>query len=495
MHEHITYPFSNRASIRRCPWTAVIAGTLAMAVAGCGDDGSTTVTPDAKVLADAAAAQPDATAAMPDAAPTGPAKTANLEAAKVTDPPNTAFWDGADYAEFTASSTGGNGSTGQAYGGEFNMTGSKDGFDVTVRMKAAYTATDVYIWAQWHDHSNTNDVNRRRWFFNSGTNPVLPTFPDGVTGRTFTETVPSGWSSNLNDDKIGVMWDIKQASVGASATDGRKFADVGCAITCHAPSDMYPDIGRTDLWHWKTSRSNPLGFVNDQYCDPAVPGRKTDTGETIEVRNVPPGGNNTSGPAVVWDPTKQNRIVRAADGATFDLDPLIFLANTATMPIEGDASAGKTIFDAKCVGCHQADGKGVSKDLANFGLNDTRAEIVNKFNASGVSHGGGNQGITDATDQGNLVARIRAFAGAPGYTVQDVTAPDDATYVTNADTVYSDGTYTVIIKRKLVTAKATEDVQFTDVSASAQYPFSVAIMDYDGKNHAGSPLQKLTFKP
>ena len=44
-------------------------------------------------------------------------------------------------------------------------------------------------------------------------------------------------------------------------------------------------------------------------------------------------------------------------------------------------------------------------------------------------------------------------------------------------------------------AKATEDVQFSDVSAAAEYPFSVAIMDYDGKNHAGAPLQKLIFKP
>jgi hypothetical protein len=51
----------------------------------------------------------------------------------------------------------------------------------------------------------------------------------------------------------------------------------------------------------------------------------------------------------------------------------------------------------------------------------------------------------------------------------------------------------VIIKRKLATLKPTEDVQFTDLAA--EYPFSVAIMDYDGKNHAGGALQKLIFRP
>ncbi len=451
--------------MQRAPFILVLAA-LAGAVVACGDDNPS--------------------------GPGNPVKTVNLEAEKVSAAPSTTFWANADYAEFTASSTAGDGSTGQAYVGEFNMTGSKLGFDVPVRMKAAYTDTDLYIWAQWQDNSTTNDLNRRRWFFNAGAADVLPTFAPGVTGRTATELVPPGWSSNLNDDKIGIMWDIMNAGVGASATDGRLFATSGCAMTCHTPSDMYPDNGRTDLWHWKTSRSNPLGYVNDQYTDAVLPGRITDTGELIEARNRPSGGNNTSGPAFVWDPTKLNQIVRG-DGAVFDLDPQVFLAATAAMPIEGDAIAGDVVYQANCASCHNADGLGQSKNLADFGLNETHDNIVNKFNANGVTHGGGNLGITDPTQQNDLVSRIRAFTGAPGYTLQDVTAPNDAVYIVNAATVYSGGTYTVIIKRKLATLKPTEDVQFTDLAA--EYPFSVAIMDYDGKNHAGGVLQKLIFRP
>lgn len=454
--------------MRRLSLIVILAASAAM-VASCSDDDP--VAPDE---------------------PVGPVKTVNLEAEKLANAPDASFWANADYAEFTASSTGGNGSVGQSYAGEYNMTGSKIGFDVTVRMKAAYTDTDLYIWARWKDNSTTSDLNRRRWFFNGGVADVLPTFDPAVSGRTHTDLVPPGWTSNLNDDKIGIMWDILNAGVGASSSGGAQFATVGCAMTCHTPADMYPDNGRTDLWHWKSSRSNPVGFVNDQYCDPIVTGRVTDTGEVVEVRNRPPGGNNTSGPRYVWDPTKLNRIVRG-DGATFDLDPQLFLAATATMPIEGDAAAGNVLYQASCAGCHNANGLGQSKNLADYGLNQTGTTIVNKFNANGVSHAGGNAGISDPTDQGNLVARIRAFAGAPGYTLQDVTAPNDATYILNAASVYSGGTYTLIVRRKLVTLKPTEDVQFTDLTA--EYPFSVAIMDYDGKNHAGAPLQKLVFRP
>ena len=304
--------------MRRLSSVIVLAG-LAGVVAACSDDSTST--------------------------PPTPVQTVNLEAEKLAAAPDASFWANADFAEFTASSTGGDGAIGQSYAGEYNMTGSKLGFSLPVRVKAAYTATDLYIWAQWQDHTATNDLNRRRWFFNGDVASVLPTFDLAVTGRTHTEVVPPGWSSNLNDDKIGIMWDIQNAGVGASANDGRLFATSGCAMTCHTPNDMYADNGRTDLWHWKTSRSNPLGYVNDQYTDAVLPGRITDAGETIESRNRPSGGTNTSGPQYVWDPTKLNRIVRN-DGVVFDLDPQLFLAATATMPIEGDAIAGNVLYQS-----------------------------------------------------------------------------------------------------------------------------------------------------
>jgi hypothetical protein len=77
--------------------------------------------------------------------------------------------------------------------------------------------------------------------------------------------------------------------------------------------------------------------------------------------------------------------------------------------------------------------------------------------------------------------------------LQDVIDRNDAVYVVNEDAVYSGGKYTTIFKRALATSKPTEDAQFTDLTA--EYTFSVAIMDYDGKNHAGGAPQKLIFRP
>jgi hypothetical protein len=54
------------------------------------------------------------------------------------------------------------------------------------------------------------------------------------------------------------------------------------------------------------------------------------------------------------------------------------------------------------------------------------------------------------------------------------------------------GVYQVLIIRKLKTGNA-DDVQF-DPKSTKTYPFGVALMDGDGKNHIGAKLATLTFK-
>ena len=132
--------------MRRLSSVVVLAG-LAAVVAACSNDNTST--------------------------PPTPVQTITLEAEKLAAAPDANFWANADFAEFTASSTSGDGSVGQSYAGEYNMTGSKLGLSVPIRMKAAYTATDLYILAQWDDPSATNDLNRRRWFFNGDVASVL----------------------------------------------------------------------------------------------------------------------------------------------------------------------------------------------------------------------------------------------------------------------------------------------------------------------------------
>ena len=83
--------------------------------------------------------------------------------------------------------------------------------------------------------------------------------------------------------------------------------------------------------------------------------------------------------------------------------------------------------------------------------------------------------------------------GVPGYYVQPPIGSAASIAVWNSKTTYSAGKYTVILRRKLKTTYA-DDVQF-DLTKAVNYPFSIAIMDKDAKNHAGSAFQLLKFLP
>jgi mono/diheme cytochrome c family protein len=454
------------------------------------------------------------------AAATGRDTSTEAVAEKVNGEPATTDWSAFRVLKATVRSDEGLGSTGHVYGGEFNMTGSKDGlapFPVDVR--AAYDETYLYMRFRWPDATQTNDVHRRRWYFN----PAAPGLPDWDTQfpnltthpKSMVEQVPTGWSSNLNDDKFAVAWAIGDPAGittnglnEANLPAGTSFAQAGCAVACHGNLGMAPPSGLIDLWHWKTSRSNPLGYVNDQWGGNGS-SRSTDTNQTLESRNRV--STNTSGPAKVLNPVAANVVVNKTAGTaviTFDsilngsiaLDGRLFLTADAAMPIEStDAVGGATVFASTCQTCHGVDGKGAGKDLAKTGLTWTRAEIVAKAN-NVTPHGGGDQGLDGviiSADTDKLIARIRAFAGAPGYTLSENNganfAVDDITAVRNFENVYDPvaGEYTVIVRRKLTTADTTQDVQFADLTAT--YLFGVAVMDFDGQNHAGAPLLELSF--
>jgi ethylbenzene dehydrogenase len=396
-------------------------------------------------------------------------QTANLEAAKVGDETQALTWLAAgDYYEKALSSQYPNGSKGQVYKGEYNMTGSIKGIDVTVRMSAAYTNTDLYLQIQWKEPTGQNDLNRRRFLFNG---------PDeGGTG------VVPGWSSQLNDDKFAIAFDIN----GAADNTGT-FQEKGCTVGCHG--EMNPTQGLMDVWHWKTSRSNIVGYVNDQFSDPA--GRHTDAGDPIEVRNWKVKDNIAAGPGLVWDPTlgKQFFALPDPNEGSVELDPTIFLLKGHTMPLKGDATAGDFTVTNICQSCHDFGGS-ERKLISDWGLNKTDAEIVNWLKST--DHPGSGEITTlKPADFDDVIARVRGFTGVPGYYLQSPTGSAADLVVLNSKTVFKDGIYTVQIRRPLNTGYA-DDVQFDPV-AKKEYVFGVAVMDKDGKNHAGSPRQILQF--
>jgi mono/diheme cytochrome c family protein len=395
--------------------------------------------------------------------------TQTLEAKKVGNESEALAWiAGGDYFEKALQSGYPTGSKGQVYAGEYNMTGSKDGINVTVRMRAAYTSDNLYFQIEWQDPTGQNDLNRRRFLFNG-------------PGEGSAGVVP-GWSSQLNDDKFAMAFDIN----GAADSTGT-FQEKGCTVGCHGT--MNPTQGIMDIWHWKTSRSNPLGYINDQWADPT--GRQNDAGDPIEVRNWKVKDDISQGPKFVWDPTKGPQVVQPANPAEdkVTLDPGIFLLKENTVELRGDAVAGEKLFASTCQGCHNSNSPDTKSAFARRGL-QTDAQLHAWITDS--AHPGSDVVSTfTQTDWDNVIARIRAFTGVPGYYLQKPTGSSADLVVLNSSTVFNSGNYTVQVRRKLQTGSP-DDVQF-DPAAKKEYVFGVAVMDKDGKNHAGSPREILRF--
>jgi len=393
-----------------------------------------------------------------------------LDAKRVGNESEALAWiAGGDYYEKALSSQFPNGSKGQMYDGEYNMTGSKEGINATVRMRAAYTSDNLYLQIEWQDPTGQNDLNRRRFLFNG-------------PGEGGASVVP-GWSSQLNDDKFALAFDINGAADSAGT-----FQEKGCTVGCHG--SMNPTQGSMDIWHWKTSRSNPKGYINDQWADPT--GRQNDAGDPIEVRNWKVKDDISQGPKFVWDPTKGPQVTRLPNPAEdqVTLDPGIFLLKENTMELRGDAVAGDKLFASACQGCHDVNSPSTKALFAQRGLNWTDAQLRGWI-SDDAHYGSGGVGSFTAADWDNLIARIRAFTGVPGYYLQTPTGSSADLVVLNSRTVFNSGNYTVQVRRKLQTGSP-DDVQF-DPAAKKEYVFGVAVMDKDGKNHAGSPREILKF--
>lgn len=397
-------------------------------------------------------------------------RTDVVQAKKVADETEALSWlASGDFYQKDLSSAYPNGSKGQVYAGEYNMTGSINGISATIKITAAYTDRDVYFQLQWTDPTKTNDLNRRRSLFNG-------------PGEGGVGTVP-GWSSQLNDDKFAMAWDVKGAADGTGT-----FQQKGCTVGCH--DEMNPPQGVMDIWHFKTSRSNPLGYVNDQYGD--ATGRHTDAGDPIEVRNLRDPNDISKGPKFVWDPTKGKQLFvlpNPAEGSN-ELDPALFLLKSNVTELKGDAKAGDFTVTNVCASCHDFNGAD-NKVIRDWGLNKTDAQIATWLKDP-AHPGSGDAASLSATDVTDVIARIRGFTGVPGYYLQQPTGSAADIIVLNSKTIYKDGVYTVQIRRPLNSGHPDDDVQFDPLNTK-EYPFGVAVMDKDGKNHAGSAYNILRF--
>lgn len=383
--------------------------------------------------------------------------TTTLEAEYVTSAPNSitaAYWKTANYLPIVSQ----NMVTGQvpADDGLFNVSGTFNGLssfnqgkDPKATVKAAYDDNNLYLLVSWRD--TTFNMSNANWVFNGASDP-------NKSGST------SGWTSQRSDDKLILSFDM-----GAS---------------------------KKDVWNWSLALSEPMGYAIDMIDNGGVV--SNDAGNKTFVRNAA-GTDNRLGPQYQWDEVEQ-QLTRAPGGTTI-LDPGYYLLSKKTFV--GNATLGNAIFQNNCARCHgvNADGNGIDEQAAALNVPGkmnryTRTAFISF--ASGSSHDGSTDFSTlSSTDIDNLLARLRGYAGVPGYYLQNPSGSNsDVHSLSNVLLAKIDGSntkgYTVLLVRALSTGNA-DDIAFSP--SVGQYEFTLSLSDNDDLNRVGEANNQLTFKP
>jgi len=108
---------------------------------------------------------------------------------------------------------------------------------IDVELKALYDDNYVYLYISWPD--STKSTYKSHWTYNGDNNR---------------------WYQKEDEDRIAILWNVNNSI--------KAFDIGGCAMTCHGDrksTNAVNEIG--DMWQWEASRSNPVGYAEDNYLD------------------------------------------------------------------------------------------------------------------------------------------------------------------------------------------------------------------------------------
>ncbi len=428
--------------------------------------------------------------------PPGPkvaVQTTALEATYVSTAPLTlsdSYWKNADYLKVSVGNLNKNALYSNGY---LNMTGTYGGTssfnaggDPKLTMKAAYDDSKLYIYVEWVD--NNLDATNALATLLGASDPLK----SDTTGQ---------WTSQGNSDKMAIAFDLNNSS----SSEGT-FVDKGCAASCHQ-GKMQPAAGSVDIWSWDVATTDALGYAADMVTD-ANKGLVKDTGNAMVTSNKKVPGNPRSQPAYEWNGVDQS--FTRPDGKTTLLDAGYYLLNTTATtnitPFIGDYHKGDLVYHNSVYGCghcHGDEGGGDGPSgsatpfaAVGFAKKYSRASLIS-FASSGNHEGNTYWSQVPAASVNDLIAYIKGLGGVPGVLLSPPSGSHaDVWSVSNVTrsriNVTPHTLYQVILVRKLNTGN-TDDVQFTTPEGKS-YPFGIALMNADGKNHIGSLKQMLTFK-
>ncbi len=140
-----------------------------------------------------------------------------------------------------------------------------------VTLRSVYDAENIYFLAEWDDPSHS--VARQPWYFNP-TTKLWATESGEITFNANGSIARAAFG----EDKFGMLWNVNNSVVGwdnatcfKSCHTGMSEADGFARHYTNSPTE------RVDMWHWKATRMNVNGLVDDQYQDNTYPnGRKSD---------------------------------------------------------------------------------------------------------------------------------------------------------------------------------------------------------------------------
>ena len=173
-----------------------------------------------------------------------------------------------------------------------------------VRVQVAYDATSVAFRFSWKSQKKIYPIGQA----NVGQNyPGQFHEPLKHDGTSFNR-LPSG--QRMEEDRVTFMIDKFDGGIA-------NFAAAGCAITCHSgagglgtfndPKHLLTN-DKLDFWHWRGSRSAPMGYAEDTFLD--QDDRQRDAAGTPPSKFTRAGGDRL-------------REDQAAFGAGFTEDPVL----------------------------------------------------------------------------------------------------------------------------------------------------------------------------
>lgn len=356
--------------------------------------------------------------------------------------------------------------------GSNELTGGHGRPDLTqannIEVKAAYNASELFMRFRWRD-ARVDNIHSY-WEFRDGA------WIKHEKGNTDSSNI-------LEQDRLYMAWPITDIA----GRDGKTFAEVGCAASCHKVVASGPDKDKIVPMDAGQGQLNKCASCHlNSGTRPGTFAHQAGTNNCIDCH-----GDRSFNPTASYNDTPTPVVADHAlpDGGSLDI--WHWKSSNATIGMVDD----QVVTGGKKRGNDTAPGIDFDNKHASF---NAPARIWPSGQAPSLSY------VATKRDFNNTMIALNALD--PTKLADGVTNVPEGTIVKNKLANNADANpnsadirtslrrsgeyYEIVIRRKLNTGEA-KDYQFADLQAN--HPFSIAVTDASETNHAGSALQNLKF--